>query len=173
MTKKVFLHRLLHEVFVQIREDSLERGDEESFHLANIFHGLPLNVLFKKDGIEELFQNLEKNIATFGLEGWYVGVFDIRNQDGISVYPNRNEENLTKLVAAAMTRIKDNAKPKGNKKSYHLARIFEELPLRLLFNQDTEFLGREYDNIDSEISDLGLMPWLIEIKNRIGDASDA
>jgi hypothetical protein len=67
------LNRLLYRALIEIRDQGREGGSKAVFHLADLFHTIPLQldrVLEGQATYEEVLQALEAKAAEKGMERW-------------------------------------------------------------------------------------------------------
>jgi hypothetical protein len=72
MEKREFLYRLLAEVFIQFREEAVERGDKKTHLLAHIFRNLPMKLFAAETEaeIEEAYRSINDAVASYNIQPW-------------------------------------------------------------------------------------------------------
>jgi hypothetical protein len=71
--EKELVCKLLHRALVEIRDRGRESEDKTVFHLANLFHNTPMQLLRASDGAatdESLLNALRENAARAGCSEW-------------------------------------------------------------------------------------------------------
>ena len=72
MNKKEIIYKLLYEALVEIREEAYTAKLSKTFHLADLFHNVPLS-LEKADeasDYDELMTRITKRASEKGIDDW-------------------------------------------------------------------------------------------------------
>jgi hypothetical protein len=69
MTTKETIHKLLYQALIEIREEAYEAKLSKTFHLADLFHNVPLS-LEKADDYDELLTRIRERASEKGIAAW-------------------------------------------------------------------------------------------------------
>jgi hypothetical protein len=69
MTTKEIIYKLLYQALIEIREEAYTAKLTKTFHLADLFHNVPLS-LEKADDYDELMIRIKKRASEKGIVDW-------------------------------------------------------------------------------------------------------